>query len=154
MAASKTILKNSPEERVGIFCMKNKKPSVIEYTEITEEMAKAIDKYGNYIYGDSHIMLNLFNIKIIKEISKYKLPYHIAFKKCEYIDENGEMIIPAEPNAYKFEALIFDAFEKLNKIGLLRGKREDIFAPIKNKDGIDSPETARRLYMDFYNRNK
>ena len=35
------------------------------------------------------------------------------FKKAKYIDENGVIVVPTEPNAYKFEAFIFDAFERL-----------------------------------------
>ena len=38
-AASKTIVKAYPEEKVGVFCKKDGKPYVIEYTEISEEMA-------------------------------------------------------------------------------------------------------------------
>ena len=32
---------------------------------------------------------------------------------------------------------------------LLRSVREHEFAPIKNKSGEDSPESAEKLYMDY-----
>ena len=35
---------------------------------------------------------------------------------------------------------------------VLRGKREEEFAPVKNKEGNESPETAVELYKKFYGR--
>ncbi len=150
-AASVSIVKNSASERVGVFCKRNSKPSVVEYTEVTDEMASAVDANGEFLYGESHIMMNLFNINVIEEIAKEKLPYHTAFKKCNYMNEDGELVVATEPNAYKFESFIFDAFDRLDNLGILRYKREECFAPIKNAEGNDSPETARKLYKEYYN---
>ena len=149
--ASKTIPKNGPQERVGVFCKKDGMPYVIEYTEISEEMANARDENGELLYGESHVLLNLFNISTLEEIEKYKLPYHTAHKKSDYMDENGNMIKPEKPNAYKFETFLFDAFAKMPEIGLIRGKREEDFSPVKNAEGSDSPETARRDYINYHN---
>lgn len=149
LAAGKSLVKAGPKERVGVFCKKNGRPSVIEYTEITDEMAEACDENGELIYGESHILCNLFNINCLENIGKDKLIYHSAFKKATYRKENGEIVVPTEPNAYKFEAFLFDAFEKLDDMAILRVKREEEFAPVKNAEGVDSPETARKLYNDF-----
>lgn len=155
LAAGKSVVKSNPKEKVGVFCKKDDRPSVIEYTEISEEMAEAIDENGELLYGESHIICNLFNIKAIEELSKNKLPYHVAFKKAQYIDENGVIVVPTEPNAYKFEAFIFDAFERLDDMAIMRVKREEEFAPVKNAVGVDSPETAQELYLNYIkNRNK
>lgn len=151
LAAGKSVVKAGPKERVGVFCKRNGKPSVIEYTEITEEMAEAQNESGDLLYGESHILCNLFNIKAVENISEKKLPYHSAFKKAKYINEKGELIVPEKPNAYKFEAFLFDAFESLDDMAIMRVKREEEFAPVKNAEGVDSPETARKLYKDFYN---
>ena len=59
---------------------------------------------------------------------------------------------PTTPNAYKLEAFIFDAFSQFENITLLRGKREEDFAPIKNKQGVDSPETAIKLYNALFSK--
>ena len=154
LATGKSVVKRSPNENVGVFCKKNGRPSVIEYTEITDEMANAIDENGELLYGESHILTNLFNIKALENIAENKLPYHKAFKKAKYMDENGEIIKPEKPNAFKYEAFIFDAFESLDNMSILRVKREDEFAPLKNADGEDSPDTARKLYVDFMERKK
>lgn len=150
-AASVSIVKNSAKERVGVFCKRNSRPSVVEYTEVTDEMANAVDENNEFLYGESHIMMNLFNINVIEGIAKEKLPYHTAFKKCNYLNEDGEIIVATEPNAYKFESFIFDAFDRLDNLGIFRYNREECFAPIKNAEGNDSPETARKLYKKYYN---
>ncbi len=150
LAGGKSLIKAYPEERVGVFCKKQGKPSVIEYTEITEEMAEMTDEKGNLVYGESHINCNLFHIDAVEEISKDKLPYHPAHKKIEYLNYQGKLVKPEKPNAYKFEAFIFDSFEQLENMVILRVKREEEFAPIKNAEGQDSPETAKKLYEDFY----
>ena len=150
MSAGKSVVKANPSEKVGIFCLKNGKPSVVEYTEISEEMANRLDENGGLAFGESHINCNMFNIKGIEKIGAEKLPYHVAFKKAAYMDENGEVVNPQEPNAYKFESFIFDAFEKLDNMTILRVKREEEFAPVKNAEGTDSPETAIKLYNEFH----
>ncbi len=152
--ASKSVVKANPFERVGVFCKMDNHPKVIEYTELPEKMAEERDRRGELKYGESHIMCNLFTIEAIEKISKEPLIYHSAFKKNSYIDENGKEVIPEKPNSYKFESFIFDAFEFFDDIAILRGKREDDFAPVKNKDGVDSPKTAKELYEKFWERNK
>ena len=92
-------------------------------------------------------------IDAVEKISKEPLIYHSAFKKNSYIDENGKEVVPTEPNSYKFEAFIFDCFELFDEIAILRGKREDDFAPVKNKEGVDSPKTAKELYEKYWERN-
>ncbi len=154
LEAGKSLVKANPEEKVGVFCKKNGKPSVIEYTEITNEMAHKVDDNNNLMYGESHINCNMFNIKGLEIIGNQKLPYHSAFKKATYLDKNGNIIKPEDPNAYKFESFIFDAFNKLDNMLILRVKREEEFAPVKNKEGIDSAETAVELYNNFHNKIK
>ena len=96
------------------------------------------------------ILCNLFHIEAIDEISKDKLPYHSAHKKIAYKGKEGQVSTPTEPNAYKFEAFLFDAFESLEDMAIMRVKREEEFAPVKNAEGVDSPETAKKLYRDFF----
>ena len=153
-ATGKSVVKRSPDENVGVFCKKNGKPSVIEYTEITEQMANARDDKGELLYGESHILTNLFNIKALENVAHKKLPYHKAFKKAKYMNENGEIIKPEKPNAFKYESFIFDAFEIMDKMSILRVKREDEFAPLKNAEGNDSPDTTRQLYINYQERKK
>ena len=152
--ASKSVAKANPQERVGVFCKMNNHPKVIEYTELPEKMAEEVDSDGELKFGESHIMCNLYTIDAIEKISKEPLINHTAFKKNSYIDENGKEVIPTEPNSYKFESFIFDAFEFFDDIAILRGKREDDFAPVKNREGVDSPKTAKELYEKYWQNRK
>ena len=149
-AAGKSVVKANPHEKVGAFCKKNGKPSVVEYSEITDEMAEAVDENGELLYGESHILCNLFSVDAIERMGSNPLPYHIAFKKATYIDKDGNKVVPTSPNAFKFEAFLFDAFGEVDDMAILRVKREEEFAPVKNASGVDSPETARKLYKDFH----
>ena len=150
--ACKSIVKANPHEKVGVFCKRNGKPGVIEYSEITDEMAEAVDENGELLYGESHILCNLFNIDAVERMGVTPLPYHSAFKKAKYIDKDGNLVSPDSPNAYKFEAFLFDAFGEVDDMAILRVKREEEFAPVKNADsaGVDCPSTARKLYEDFH----
>ena len=150
--ACKSVVKANPHEKVGVFCRKNGKPNVIEYSEITDDMAEAKDENGELLYGESHILCNLFRIDAIERMGANPLPYHVAYKKATFMDKNGEIVVPDSPNAYKFEAFLFDAFGEVDDMAILRVKREEEFAPVKNADsaGVDCPKTARELYKKFY----
>ena len=150
--ASKSIKKAYPEEKVGSFCKKNGRPAVIEYSEMSNDMIYAKDENGELLYGESHMVANLFNIEFLKYVANKHFTYHSAIKKNSYIDENLTEIIPEEPNSLKFEAFIFDAFEYSDDISILSVNREEEFAPIKNAIGVDSPETAKGIYTKYFNK--
>ena len=128
--ASKSVAKNYPEERVGAFCKKGGKIGIIEYIELTDEMRVARDEKGELIYGDANFVSHLLSFEAIEKIATKELKYHAAIKK----------------NLYKFESFIFDGFEFLEDMLVMRVKREEEFAPIKNKEGLDSPQTAKEIY--------
>lgn len=147
--SSKSVVKTNPKEKVGVFCKIAGKPKVIEYTELPEDMACKRDENNELVFGEVNILSHLYSIEALEELSNKKLPYHVAFKKANYLDNKGNYIEVSEPNAYKFEAFIFDAFEEYSDMSILRVKREEEFAPIKNAEGQDSPETACKLYADY-----
>ena len=148
MIASKSVIKNNPKERAGVFCKIDGKPGIIEYSELPENMAEETDEHGDLVYGDVNILSHLYNIKALEELSSKTLPYHIAEKKSAYLDEDGNYVEPDYKNVCKFESFIFDAFSYYNDMSILRVKRNEEFAPIKNAEGNDSPETAVKLYNE------
>lgn len=137
----KSVLKN-PGQKSGVYCIKNNKLNVLEYTEISSELANKKDTEGNLFLANAHINCNMFNINAIDKILDIETPYHVAKKKTKYLNENGEIITPIEPNAYKYEKFIFDYFPYLDKAGIYSVKRENEYEPIK-----DNAEKARIAYL-------
>ena len=144
--ASKSVIKTNPRERAGVFCKIDGKPGIIEYSELPEEMVEEVDENGDLVFGDVNILSHLYNIEALEKMADKVMPYHIAEKKSDYLDENGNLVEPEDKNVYKFESFIFDGFANFDDISILRVKREEEFAPIKNKEGNDSPKTAIDLY--------
>ncbi len=142
---SKVVKKNAPDEKVGVVCLEDGKPSIVEYYELTEELMNAKDENGEPAYNFGVILNYLFREKDLEELLEKDLPLHIVEKKISYIDENADLIKPEEPNGYKFENLVLDMIHKLDSSLAFEVVREKEFAPIKNKTGIDSVESAREL---------
>jgi len=141
----KVIRKADPYEKVGVVCKKNGKPSVIEYVDLTEEMAHEVDENGERVYNFGVIFNYLYNLELLYKIKDEKLPLHIVTKKVEYINDKGDKVKPEQPNAKKFEYLNVDMVELANTFLSFEVVREKEFAPIKNKEGVDSVESARKL---------
>lgn len=154
LIASKTTKKIDPNESVGVFCKKNGKIGVIEYSEISEELRCMVDENGKLVYGESNILSHLYNIRALEILKSKKLKYHRSHKKGSYINKDLEEIYPIEPNIYKFEKFIFDAFAYFEDMTILSINREEEFAPIKNAEGKDSPRTAVELYVNKFNKNR
>ena len=147
LIASKTVKKIDANEKTGVFAKKNGKIGVIEYNEISEELRNARDEDGELVYGQSNIVSHLYNIEAFEVLKDVKLRYHKAHKKNSYLNEDLELIVPEEPNTFKFEKFIFDAYEKFDGMSILSVKKDEEFAPIKNAEGKDSPATAVELYL-------
>lgn len=144
--AAKTIFKQDPYSRDWVFCKKNGKPAMLGYERITEEITNSFEN-GKSLYREVNILCHLFSVDAIEKIAHLELPYHRATKKNTFINDEGMKIVPSEPNSYKFEKFIFDAFRFFDDITLLRVEEEKEFAPIKDPAGVYSPEAATKLYM-------
>lgn len=142
---AKVVRKNAPDERIGVICLEDGRPSIVEYYELTEELMNAKDENGEPAYSFGVILNYLFREKALEEIVARKLPLHIVEKKIPCLNEAGEHIRPEEPNGYKYEQLVLDMIHELNSCLPYEVERNYEFAPIKNKTGIDSVESARAL---------
>lgn len=145
VSGAMVVRKNDPYERVGALCLEDGHPSIVEYYELTPEMAEAKNEAGSLLYGFGVILNYLFSLDTLLEIEKQSLPLHIVEKKVPYIDENGVFVKPETPNAYKFETLILDMIFMMENCLSFEIEREKGFAPIKNPTGVDSVESAREL---------
>lgn len=145
VCGSKVIRKADKNESVGVLCLEDNHPSIVEYYELTEEMKDAVDENGEPAYNFGVILNYLFGVKELDDIVARKLPLHVVEKKIPYINENGEDVSPDKPNGYKYETLILDMIKLLDSCCAYEVVREKEFAPIKNLTGVDSVESARKL---------
>lgn len=146
--ASKTITKNENEKDEWVFARRDGKPSIVSSKRITNEMEDKKDENGKYLYKEINILAHLFSIDSLKLCANIDLPYHLAEKKNDYLNDEGVKIMPKSPNTYKYEQFIFDVFPYFDNILLLSVKREREFAPIKSFTGIHTPERALELYLN------
>ena len=142
---AKVICKTNPYEKVGVLCMDGDKPDIIEYYELTEEMANQKDENGDLAYLYGAIMNYLFRLSQLEEIVNNKIPVHIVEKKIECLCEDGVTRKPEKENGKKFETLAVDLIKPMKSVLPFEVVREKEFAPIKNKTGVDSVESAREL---------
>lgn len=148
VSGAKVVRKNAPDERVGVMCLEDGKPSIIEYYELTEKLMEAKDENGDPAYNFGTILNYVFREKDLKEIIENEMPLHVAAKKIPYMDELGNWIKPEEPNGYKYETLVLDMVHQVKNCLPCEVVRSKEFAPVKNKEGIDSVETARALLLE------
>ena len=144
----KVVRKADPYERVGVLCLEDGKPSIVEYYEMTDDMIHLRDENGNLLYNFGVILNYMFRLDKLEEIVKKELPVHIVEKKVPYMDETGTFIKPDKPNGYKFEELVLDMIHLMDSCLPYEVVRNREFAPIKNPTGVDSVESARALLQE------
>lgn len=142
---AKAIFKDNPYEKVGVLCLDGDKPDIIEYYELTDEMANQRDENGDLEYSYGVIMNYLFRLSKLEEIVDRKIPVHIVEKKIECLCEDGVTRKPEKENGKKFEMLAVDLIKPMGSVLPYEVIREKEFAPIKNKTGVDSVESAQAL---------
>ncbi|MBP3216913.1 MAG: UTP--glucose-1-phosphate uridylyltransferase [Lachnospiraceae bacterium] len=144
-AGAKVVRKAAPDEKVGALCLEDGKPSIIEYYDMTPELMNAKNEKGDPAYNFGVILNYLFRVKDLEKIMNESFPLHIVEKKIPYMNEQGEHVKPEAPNGYKFESLVLDMIHQLDSCLSFEVERWKEFAPIKNKTGVDSVESAQEL---------
>lgn len=145
-SGAKVVAKAAPDEKVGVLCTEDGRPSIVEYFEMTEEMRTRREPDGTLSYNYGVILNYLFRTDKLNETLECKMPLHRAFKPIKYLSADGRTVImPDAPNAYKFETLALDMVRLQESCLAFEVNRSREFAPVKNKSGIDSVESARAL---------
>lgn len=144
-SGSKVVRKVDAYEKMGVLCKSSGKPAVVEYYEMSKEMAEATNEKGDLLYAFGVILNYIFEVNKLEEIVNNKMPVHVVEKKIPYMNEKGEIVKPTEPNGYKFETLVVDMVAMMDDSVPYEALREKEFAPIKNLHGVDSLDSAREL---------
>lgn len=153
--SSKMVAKAYADEKVGVFCREaaSGKIMVIEYSDLPAELARQTDEQGRLRFNAGSIAIHMIGVKFVQKLTAdrhhFALPYHRADKKAPYIDVNtGRRVEPQQPNAVKLETFVFDAIPLADASIVLETSRVEEFAPIKNRDGVDSPATSHQIQSD------
>lgn len=143
--SSKMLPKAFPKEKLGNFCLIDGKMTVIEYSDLPDELAEQRLANGELRFRAGSIALHAIRVDFVEDLNRhgFKLPFHRAEKKVPCIDlETGAPIKPEKPNAVKLETFVFDALPLTATSIIYETDRLDEFAPIKQAEGIDSPATS------------
>lgn len=145
VSGAKVVRKADPHEKVGVLCLEDGKPSIVEYYEMTDEIINSREPNGDLSYNFGVILNYLFRVDKLEKIMNEKMPVHVVEKKIPYMTADGQYVNPETPNGYKFELLVLDMIHLLDDCLSFEVVRDYEFAPIKNKTGVDSVESAQAL---------
>lgn len=155
--SSKMLPKTGPKEKLGNFCLADGRMTVIEYSDLPDELAFQTNPDGSLRFRAGSIAIHMIQVAFVENLSTsptgFALPFHRAEKKVPCIDPNtAEPIAPESPNAIKFETFVFDALPLCDNSILYETDRIEEFAPIKNADtpdgqpiATDSPASSKQL---------
>jgi len=148
-ATTKVVRRRSVDEKVGVYLDVNGKDAVIEYSDLDEGLMEAVDEKGEILYWAGNTAIHIFSLSFIKDLNSdgFALPYHCAKKSAYVTSSDWE---PASIDVWKFETFVFDAIPLAQNTCCMEVAREEEFAPVKNKDGPDSPDTARQALIDLH----
>ena len=146
--SSKMVAKRDAAEKVGVFCEVAGKTAVIEYSDMPAELTNSLDAHGKLRFNAGSIAIHAISVEFMQRLTQgdFALPFHRAKKKVPYwCDTQRKTVEPAEPNAIKFEAFIFDALGLAKKSLVMETSRTEEFAPLKNATGEDSPAWSHQI---------
>jgi len=146
--SSKMVAKRDAAEKVGVFCDIGGKTGVVEYSDMPAELTNSTDASGKLRFNAGSIAIHVISVAFLDRLTggDFALPFHRAKKKVPYwCDTQAKTVEPAEPNAIKFEAFVFDALALAAKSLVMETARVEEFAPIKNASGDDSPASSHQI---------
>jgi UDP-N-acetylglucosamine/UDP-N-acetylgalactosamine diphosphorylase len=145
--SSKSVPKASALERVGNFVVGDGVTQIIEYSDLPESLALQTNPDGSLRFGMGSIGIHVLRVEFVERLNhggRLRLPWHRAEKKVPFVDSREQIVKPEKPNAVKLEQFVFDAIPQAKNAIVYMTDRAEEFSPVKNSDGVDSPETCRR----------
>ncbi len=147
--SSKAVIKAGPKEKVGNFCLVDGKVTVVEYSDLPDELAEKRNPDDSLAFELGSIAIHIINRSYVEKLNTagFVLPLHRAVKEIPHIDRQGNFVESEEPNGIKLESFVFDALPLASKSIILETLRSEEFAPVKNAAGVDSEESARKMIV-------
>jgi len=155
--SSKMVPKAYAGEKVGHFCQQRGRAVVVEYSDLPAAIQEEVDaETGQLRYIAGSVAIHVLDREFARRLAKggegVEMPFHLARKKIPTVTDTGEPVKPTEPNGIKFEMFVFDALPFAENPVVIEAPRADDFSPVKNAEGVDSPETCRADLLRQYAR--
>ncbi|MFP6672044.1 MAG: UTP--glucose-1-phosphate uridylyltransferase [Pirellulaceae bacterium] len=148
------IRKSSAEEMTGIAVLTGDQLRLVEYNHVPTAIATQTDAEEELIFWAGSMGTHVFSTNLLSRAASLTniLPYHASSKNVPCLDSTGTLVTAETTNAYKFERFIFELATVAENPILVEVDRQESFAPVKNSstDGMDTPETARRIMSNLY----
>jgi UDP-N-acetylglucosamine/UDP-N-acetylgalactosamine diphosphorylase len=142
--SSKVVAKEGPKERMGVIASVDGRCTIIEYSDLPDELAQQTDANGRLRLWAGSPAIHWFDLDFLDRVTRNPqgMPFHVARKKVNCLDEAGRVVQPEKENALKFERFVFDVLPLADRWTVVETTRREEFAPLKNATGPDSPETV------------
>ncbi|KHJ40836.1 UTP--glucose-1-phosphate uridylyltransferase [Trichuris suis] len=154
--AVKSVERQNPLEPIGVICQRDGKPAVVEYSEISRQLAQKRDNSGRLLFRQGNIANHMFTLSFLQQVVKdnCQLPYHMARKKIPFLSNDGRLVTPDSTNGFKLEKFIFDVFPYSKNFAVLEVVRDEEFSPLKNADSakVDCPTSCRQDLCNLHRR--
>jgi UDP-N-acetylglucosamine/UDP-N-acetylgalactosamine diphosphorylase len=155
-ASSKIVPKEGPTDKVGNLVMVDGRCTIIEYSDLPEDLARQTEEQGRLRIWAGSPAIHIFSVDFLSRLTdtrrpmgRRQFPYHVARKKVPYLDDQGNLVQPAQENALKFELFIFDVLPMAERWTVVETSRREEFVPVKNATGPDSPATVRQAISNL-----
>ncbi|MCX6990387.1 MAG: UTP--glucose-1-phosphate uridylyltransferase [Chlamydiae bacterium] len=142
--ALKVVERESAEESVGIMARFAGQVRVVEYSDLEKEARCQKDDQNRLSLPLANIGIMSFSLSFIQRCASQmeQMPWHLAFKDAHVHSSVKKM--------WKFEHFIFDLLPLANAISIIKGCREDCYAPLKNAAGDKSIGTVQNALCKKY----
>lgn len=136
----KVVEKREPDEKVGLVVLRQGRACIIEYSDLSAELARQRDSDGRLEFRAGNIAIHAFDLAFAERMASAELELHLARKKVPALASGGG---PVERDGVKFETFVFDALPLARRVLVQTCEREEEFSPVKNRAGGDSVATSR-----------
>ncbi|MCH9631487.1 MAG: hypothetical protein S4CHLAM37_15100 [Chlamydiia bacterium] len=137
--------RNDPEERIGIFSHYKEHITIVDYGNFEEELYR--QKIGCeflFPYGNVNIFC-LSGSFVMEMLVEADLPIHWVKKHTKaYSHDKGSKHI----DCFKSEKFLTDLLLLTDKVGIVNSSRDDCFAPLKSKKGVNDVQSVKHALLE------
>ena len=141
--STKVVRKACAEEKLGSIALAAGRPCVVEYSDMPDDLMRARGNDGDLLFPQGSIAIHIFSVDFLLR-ADLRLPYHLARKSVQALNPAPRGTDIQEEEAIKMESFVFDTIPLARRALFFEVERAEEFAPLKNREGVDSVETCTR----------